>query len=51
MKKLFHPLMHNNFSKEDIKSVIRFLRQNKNVILTQSKKFVNLKKMVKVVRN
>ena len=38
MKKLFHPLMHNNFSKEDIKSVIRFLRQNKNVVLTQSKK-------------
>ena len=38
MKKLFHPLMHNNFSKEDISSVIRFLRQNKNVILTQSKK-------------
>ena len=38
MKKLFHPLMHNNFSKDDIKSVIRFLRQNKNVILTQSKK-------------
>ena len=30
--------MHNNFSKEDISSVIRFLRQNKNVILTQSKK-------------
>ena len=30
--------MHNNFSKEDINSVIRFLRQNKNVILTQSKK-------------
>ena len=30
--------MHNNFSKEDIKSVIRFLRQNKNVVLTQSKK-------------
>ncbi len=30
--------MHNNFSKEDISCVIRFLRQNKNVILTQSKK-------------
>ena len=38
MKKLFHPLMHNNFSKEDINSVIMFLKQNKNVILTQSNK-------------
>ena len=38
MKKLFHPLMHNNFSREDINCVIKFLRHNKNVILTQSKK-------------
>ena len=30
--------MHNNFSKEDINSVIMFLKQNKNVILTQSNK-------------
>ncbi len=38
MKKLFHPLMYNNFSREDINCVIKFLRHNKNVILTQSKK-------------
>ena len=44
MKKLFHPLMHNNFSKEDINSVIMFLKQNKNVILTQSKKVSEFEK-------
>ena len=37
-KKLNHPLMHNNFSKEDVNQVIKFLKGNKNKILTQSKK-------------
>ena len=34
--KFSHPLMHNNFSKTDIRSVIKLLKQ-KNLILTQSK--------------
>ncbi len=34
--KFSHPLMHNNFSKTDIRSVINLLKQ-KNLILTQSK--------------
>ena len=37
-KKLNHPLMHNNFSKEDVNQVIKFLKGNKNKIFTQSKK-------------
>ena len=44
MKKLFHPLMYNNFSNEDINCVIKFLKQNKNVILTQSKKVSEFEK-------
>ena len=36
--------MHNNFSNEDINSVIKFLKQNKNVILTQSKKVSEFEK-------
>ena len=35
-----HPLMHDNFTKSDIKAVIKFLKK-KNIILTQSK---NVKK-------
>jgi len=38
LKKLNHPLMHNNFSKEDVNQVIKFLKGNKNKIFTQSKK-------------
>tara|TARA_B100000029_G_scaffold148572_1_gene143861 strand:+ start:218 stop:1390 length:1173 start_codon:yes stop_codon:yes gene_type:complete len=34
--KFSHPLMHNNFSKTDVRSVINLLNQ-KNLILTQSK--------------
>ena len=36
MTKFHHPLMHNNFTKMDINSVIKFLK--KNDILTQNKK-------------
>ena len=32
----FHSLMHNNFTKDDMNSAIKFLKQ-KNIILTQSK--------------
>jgi len=34
--KFSHPLMHNNFTKSDINSVMKLLKQ-KNIILTQSK--------------
>ncbi len=38
MKKNFqHKLMENNFDRSDIKSIIKFLRNTKNPILTQSK--------------
>lgn len=37
-KKFNHPLMYNNFSKEDVNQVIKFLKGNKNKIFTQSKK-------------
>ena len=40
-KKIFlkpHPLMDNNISKEDVKAIIKFLKQNKKRIFTQSKK-------------
>ncbi len=40
MTKFLHPLMHNNFFKQDIDQVIKLLKK-KNVILTQSK---NVKK-------
>ena len=36
MSKINHPLMHNNITKKDIDSVIKFLKK-KNLILTQSK--------------
>ena len=35
--------MHNNITKDDINHVISFLKTNP--ILTQSKKFMNLKRM------
>ena len=38
--KFYHPLMHNNFTKSDMRAVYKLLRQ-KNIILTQSK---NVKK-------
>ena len=34
MKKFFHPLMHNNFDKSDLKKASNFIKKNK--ILTQS---------------
>jgi CDP-6-deoxy-D-xylo-4-hexulose-3-dehydrase len=33
-----HPLMENNINKEDVDSIIKFLKQNKKRIFTQSKK-------------
>ena len=33
----FHPLMYNNISKNDVSEVIKFLRNNKKRIFTQSK--------------
>ena len=32
----YHPLMQNNILSEDISSVIRFLKSNKRIVLTQS---------------
>ena len=45
--KFFHPLMSNNFTKQDINSVINLLKK-KNIILTQSK---NVKKFEKAWSN
>ena len=33
-----HPLMDNNISEEDVNAIIKFLKQNKKRIFTQSKK-------------
>jgi len=40
--KFNHPLMHNNFSNSDIKSVKKLFNKKK-IILTQSKEVENLK--------
>ena len=41
--KFSHPLMHNNFTKSDMRSVSNLLKQ-KNIILTQSKHVKNFEK-------
>ena len=41
--KINHPLMHNNFSNSDIRAVKKLL-QNKNIVLTQSKKVLEFEK-------
>ena len=33
-----HPLMENNINKDDVDAIIKFLKQNKKRIFTQSKK-------------
>jgi len=38
MSKFNHPLMDNNISKNDVSSIIKFLKKNKKRIFTQSKK-------------
>ena len=43
-KNLYHPLMHNNFSNEDVNQVIKFLKGNKSKIFTQSKKVKEFEK-------
>ena len=37
MKKLDWPLMQNNISKEDLNSVVKFLKERDDPILTQAK--------------
>ena len=43
-KNFQHPLMQNNILSEDISSVIRFLKNNKHIILTQSTKVTEFEK-------
>jgi len=43
-KNFQHPLMQNNILSEDINSVIRFLKNNKHIILTQSTKVTEFEK-------
>ena len=38
MKNFNHPLMDNNIEQSDINAIIKFLKQNKKRIFTQSKK-------------
>jgi CDP-6-deoxy-D-xylo-4-hexulose-3-dehydrase len=43
-KNFQHPLMQNNILSKDINSVIRFLKNNKHIILTQSTKVTEFEK-------
>ena len=43
MKKFLHPLMSNNFEKDDLDSVIKLLK-TKDPILTQSKNVLKFEK-------
>jgi CDP-4-dehydro-6-deoxyglucose reductase, E1 len=44
MKKFSHALMDNNISKSDVDAVIKFLKENKKRIFTQSKKVAEFEK-------
>ena len=44
MRKFSHALMDNNISKSDVDAVIKFLKENKKRIFTQSKKVAEFEK-------